>query len=184
MARWQKRQKKLSKDHGWSARPGCKIFVADRGAVRFDFPQSWVVIPDSDSIKLHDKPPPDDNCVVAVSYIRLPPIDWSGLPLRELVETATQGDERPIHTRGPIHETRRADLEIAWQEMGFVDPQCQREAISRLCIARWGRVQALITSEFWADEAAKWSKVWELVLDTLQLDTPVEDPTRGPKPQA
>ncbi len=70
------------------------------------------------------------------------------------------------------------------RDTAYIDPQGQREAISRLCIARWGRAQVLITSEFWAEEAARWSKVWELVLDTLQLDTPIQDPTRGPAPPA
>jgi hypothetical protein len=60
---------------------GCNVFVADRGAVKFDFPREWVIAPGDDSINLHDKAPPDDDCVLAVSYLRLPPIDWSGLPL-------------------------------------------------------------------------------------------------------
>ena len=32
MAKWDKRTLKLSEAHGWHARPGFKIFVADRGA--------------------------------------------------------------------------------------------------------------------------------------------------------
>jgi hypothetical protein len=35
---------------------------------------------------------------------------------------------------------------------------------------------------FWAEAAARWSKVWDLVLETLQLDTPIRDPTFGPEP--
>jgi len=30
----------LRDGHDWSTRSGCKIFVADRGAVRFDYPAS------------------------------------------------------------------------------------------------------------------------------------------------
>src|SRR5215210_1801244 len=78
MSKWQKRTLKLRDDHTWSGRPGCRVFVADRGAVRFDFPQDWIVIPQADSIRFHDKQPPDDDCVLGVSYLRLPPIDWSG----------------------------------------------------------------------------------------------------------
>lgn len=144
MTRWHKRQQKLAEDHRWTARSGCRIFVADRGAVRFDIPEKWEVVPDAESIKLYDRSPPDDECVIAVSYLRLPRVDWSGLPLTELIEAATRDDERPIHTRGGIHHVDRDDLEIAWREMRFLDPQGQREACSRLCIARWGRIQALI----------------------------------------
>lgn len=184
MARWRKQKKKLRADHRWSARPGCRIFVADGGAVRFDFPADWIVIPDADSIKLHDKPPPDDDCVLAVSYLRLPPVDWSGLPLTDLVESATRGDERPIATWGAITELRRGDLEIAWREMRFVDPRERRDACSRLCIARWGGIQALLTVEFWAADAARCGAVWDLVLETLVLDDRIRDPTRGPMPEA
>src|SRR5438876_933263 len=94
---WQKETRKLRDRHYWTAQPGCKVFVADRGAVRFDFPQEWVIVPGSDSINLYDKAPPDDDCVLAVSYLRLPPIDWSGLPLATLVEQTTKDDTRPIY---------------------------------------------------------------------------------------
>jgi hypothetical protein len=98
---------KLRRKHTWKATPGCRIFVADRGAVRFDIPQDWVVVPDSDCIKLHDKAPPDDDCVLAVSYMRLPPIDWSELRLASLVEVANEGDTRPIYDFGAIQERRK-----------------------------------------------------------------------------
>jgi hypothetical protein len=100
---WQKKTRKLRDRHYWTAQPGCNVFVADRGAVRFDFPQEWVIVPGSDSINLHDKPPPDDDCVLAVSYLRLPPVDWSGLPLASLVEQTTKDDTRPVYERGGYH---------------------------------------------------------------------------------
>ena len=59
MAKWDKRTIKLNHAHGWHSRPGFKIFVADRGAVRFDFPDDWLVIPEENgTIKFHDKPTP------------------------------------------------------------------------------------------------------------------------------
>src|SRR6266496_1579784 len=85
MANWDKEELELNKSHGWRARPGQKIFVADRGALRIEFPEDWVVIPDDDSIKFYDKQPPDDDCCLAVSYMRLPPVDLSGLPVSEML---------------------------------------------------------------------------------------------------
>jgi hypothetical protein len=176
---WQQETMKLRDRHYWTAQPGCKVFVADRGAVRFDFPQEWVIVPGSDSINLHDKAPPDDDCVLAVSYLRLPPIDWSGLPLATLVEQTTKDDHRPIYEQGEIVELRRGDLEIAWRDMRFIDPGEKREALSRFCLARQRRVQALITFDFWETDAKRCQAVWDIVLKTLELDEYIQDPTVG-----
>jgi len=179
MGQWKRERKKLRERHYWTAQPDCKVFVADRGAVRFDFPQDWVILPDSDSIKLHDKPPPDDDCVLAVSYMRLPPIDWSGLPLATLVEQASRGDSRPIYEWGEISELRRGDLEIAWRDKRFIDPVGKREARSRFCLGRRGRIQALITFDFWETDAERCQRAWEIVLKSLELDEFIQDPTVG-----
>jgi hypothetical protein len=179
MARWRKETRKLRDHHYWSAQPDCNVFVADRGAVRFDYPRDWVIVPDPDSIKIHDKQPPDDDCVLAVSYLRLPPVDWSGLPLSLLVEKSSEGDSRPIYERGAIHELRRGDLEIAWREMRFVDPGEKREARSLFCLGRRGQIQALITFDFWETDSERCRKVWETVLKSLELGEYIQDPTVG-----
>src|SRR6185436_12830067 len=94
MQDWTSGSMPLPAGHGWKARPGSRIFVADRGAVRFEFPEGWLVRPDSDSIKFYDKTPPDDDCVLAFSYLRLPPADWSSLSLSVLVEQACGSEKR------------------------------------------------------------------------------------------
>ena len=171
---------RLRSRHGWRARPGCKIFVADRGAVRFDYPEDWVVRPDNDSVNLYDQEPPDDDSRLTVSYVRLPPVDWSGLPVTALVEAGMRGDERAIQMWGPIREARRDDLELAWREVTFLDPAARREARSRVCIARRSTLQCLMTFDFWASDLERCDAAWETVLDTLQLDEFIADPTRGP----
>lgn len=180
MAEWEKAELSLHSRHGWRARPGCKIFVADRGAVRFDYPQDWIVIPDEDSVKLYDKEPPSADSRLAVSYLRLPQIDWGGLELAALVEAGMRGDERPIHTWGRTRETQRGDLELAWREVGFVDPVENREARSRMCIARRSNLQCLITFDFWAADLERCEAVWGTVLETLELGEYIADPSRGP----
>src|SRR5947208_13957128 len=101
MAEWEQDDLRLHSHHGWRARPGCKIFVADRGAVRFDYPQDWFVVPEEDSVKLCDKEAPGDDSRLPVSYLRLPPADWSGLPLAALLDSRMREDGRAVHTWRP-----------------------------------------------------------------------------------
>src|SRR5262245_24808625 len=103
---WHKRTMMMPPDHAWTSRPGCKILVLDRGAVRIDYPQEWSVRPASDCMEVHDKPPPDDNCRLAISYLRLEPIDWSGLRLASLIEQGELADTRHIISRADIVEDR------------------------------------------------------------------------------
>ena len=181
MAQWDKRTLKLAQPHGWHARPGFKIFVADRGAVRFDFPEDWLVIPEeSGTIKFHDRPPPDDDCTLAMSVMRLPPGDWSGLKLSTLIEQVVLGDERPITGRGPILPGNRTDLDLAWTEVEFEDAtQGRRKARSRICLARAENIQPLLTFDFWDDDAARFGPAWDEILRSLRVAEPILDPTLG-----
>lgn len=36
---WLKENLELKEEHNWTSKPGMKIFVAGRGALRFDVPQ-------------------------------------------------------------------------------------------------------------------------------------------------
>lgn len=179
MGKRKKQVLRLKPNHKWKAKPGYKIFVADRGAVRLHIPQDWILVPGSDSIKFHDREPPEDNCVLAVSFLRLPAIDWRGLPLSHLVQTIVEGDDRDIIGRGNIIDVRRDDLELAWTEVRFIDPSECRAAISRICLGRAAQIQSLITFDFWADEASQFSAVWDEVLHSLALGKYINDPTMG-----
>jgi hypothetical protein len=179
MAKWDKRTLKLPEKHGWHAKPGYKIFVADRGAVRFDFPEDWVVIPGEDSIKFHDKQPPDDDCTLAMSVMRLPPADWSAIKLSFLVGKLVEQDTRNATLRGEIIEVQRTDLDLAWAEVEFIDPNENRPARSRTCLARASNIQPLITFDFWVDHAPKLGKIWDEILRSLRVAEPILDPTLG-----
>ena len=181
MAKWSEEQRGLKKNHGWKARPGNKIFVADRGAVRFDYPGSWLVDPTSDSIHFRDKPEPNDDCLMQVSvwYLR-DDVDWHGLPLQDLIREVRRGDRRGLHAPGPIQYEQRGELEIAWIEHKFVDPVEKREAIDRACLARQGIIMPFITMVMWPEHREKFDPVWREVLRTLQLGRYIEDPTKGP----
>jgi hypothetical protein len=180
MGDWVKRTLKLKENHGWEVKEGYKIFVADRGAVRFDFPENWVVVPsDSGSIKFHDRQPPDDDCTLELSVMYLPDeVDWSGLALATLVEQVTSQDTRKVLSRGRARVDKRDRLELAWIEIRFLDPNENREAYSRTCLARFSNIQPLITFDFWKDQAPKLVPVWDEVIRSLVLADYVEDPTQ------
>jgi hypothetical protein len=179
MPDWSEENLKLKKGHGWKAPPGHRIFVADKGAVRFNIPEKWIVEPDSDAIKFYDGKPPDDNCRLACSYLHLPPIDWSGLALTDLIKVATEGDERTLTLSGEIAHQRRGDLELAWGDLSFDDPEEHRQAYTRVCIARGSGIQTLITLDYWPEDRDRLMPVWNEVVRSLELGRYIEDPTIG-----
>jgi hypothetical protein len=179
VSHWHKETLKLKKNHSWKAKPGYRIFVASKGAARFCFPQPWIMEPDSDSIKFYDGKPPDDNCRLAFSYIVLPPIDWSGLPLSQLIDTAVEGDERNLERAGDVVRVPREDIELVWAEFRFIDPVEEREAFTRLSIGRGVVIQTLITLDFWPEDRERLDAVWDEVMRSLELERYVEDPMSG-----
>jgi hypothetical protein len=182
MAHWEREVQTLKENHGWKAKPGYKIFVADHGAIRFDLPKEWVVVPGADSIEFYDRQPPDDNCRLQVSLIRHTPVDWSGLPLSSLIREVVKNGPRDAPSAGEVHALSRLDLELVWTELPFVDPSEHRDACSRVCLARVPSVHAVITLDFWKDDAGRLDPVWSEVLSTLELGLSIKDPTRGPVP--
>jgi len=181
MTEWHRETLRLKEKHGWKAKPGYKIFVADRGALRFDVPQDWILDPGTASFKFYDRQPPDDNCTLEVSLIRLPPIDWSGLPLSQLIVQATV-DEKGCGKiqEAEVRKVDRPDLEMAWAETTFVDPSQHKKAHSRIGLARGSNLQVLITFAYWAEDAFQLSRVWDEILRSLRLGILVKDPTQGP----
>ena len=180
MAKWQKRAIKLPQNHGWRAKLGNKIFVANRGAVQFEYPKDWIVSPhEGGSVRFFDKEEPDDNIRLEVSVIQVPPIDWSDLLLTDLIEDAALSkDSRGLTNRGPFREAKRHNLEAAWLEVDFIDPNEDRKAHSRICLARGPGVYTFITIDFWSEDYSQANRVWNGVLGTLKLGEFIQDPTR------
>ncbi|PYP48834.1 MAG: hypothetical protein DMD45_16950 [Gemmatimonadetes bacterium] len=177
---WTREVYQLPEDHGWTATPGHKILVLDAGAVVLEFPADWVTEPASGQVNVRDGATADDSsCVLAVSCLRIPSVDWSGLPLSKLLLDAIEGDDRDRIAIGPVRETRQESLTLAWTEVRVVDPAEHRECRSRICLARGDRVQCLITFEFWPEDEARFTSVWDHVLGSLRLGVRVDDPARG-----
>ena len=180
VAQWDKQILKLREGHGWKAKPGYKIFVADHGAIRFDIPEEWIIVPGPKSIRFYDRQPPDDNCRLEVSLMRTPPVDWSGLPLSELIQKALNDDATETRGRGEVHTAKRPDLELVWTETSFMDRKERREARSRICLARGPNMHALITLDLWKDDLTRLGPAWDELVSSLEMGLSIEDPTRGP----
>jgi hypothetical protein len=171
---------RLPPNHNWKSKPKHKILVLDRGAVHLEYPEKWFVEPTDDSLRIYDKKPPDDDCVLGVSYHRWP-VEGQGLKVASLVRSSLDEDERTFLSRAPIVEEDRVALALAWGEGRFVDAREKREACARLCLAREGEIQALLTFDFWLSDLKRCDPVWRAVLASLQLGQWVEDPRQGPR---
>lgn len=178
MSQWK--TYKLRDTHGWKSKPGYCICVLDRGAIRFDFPSDWKLTRDDDAVRIRDREHPDDNCILAVSNLRLPPVAQE-VPLREMIEGTAGHEEHEVLERMPTVEKKRADgVEIAWSEHRYTDPKENRDINARVCIGRGCGIHCLITFDCWTDMAQQFQSVWEEVLRSLDFALPVQDPTIGP----
>lgn len=177
--KWKKQTLRLNKAHSWKAPAGYKIVVLDRGAVQFNVPEDWIVV-DSQPFVMHDADPPDDEARLSVSFWRLPPgVDWTALPLDAMLMNGMNESKLDVLEQGPLQRAEREDLELVWSEHRFLDEAEQREAYSRMALARGWDVQTFLTLDFWVDDAPRLLAMWDELLRSLQLGQTIEDPTRG-----
>ena len=181
-AKFSKTDLPLQKNHQWTATTGFRIAALDRGAIRFEFPQDWICVPDEDCVKFYDHKPPADNCRLAVSRQRLPELT-DRIELSALVRSAAQGDSRGLYQTSDLCQITRPSIELAWVEFQFTDLDLKHEARSRFCFARGAGVSALITLEFWQEDSERFIPVWEHVMNTLSLGEFILDPTSGARVQ-
>jgi hypothetical protein len=170
---------RLADNHGWRAAPGHKILVLGRGAVRLEIPERWFVEVDEDCVKARDREPPDDECVLGVSH-HLWPAAGNAPSVGRLVRTALDGDERSFAALHPITEETRIDIALGLGS-GKVRGCASRPRGLRAALHRaQGRVQALLTFDFWLSDLEQCDARWHGFLSSLQLGQWVADPTRGP----
>jgi hypothetical protein len=182
MSKWRSETIKLGDNHGWVTRPGNNMFVADRGAVMFEYPTHWKMSPAKDgSIQFRDKPHPDDDAILAVSVNYMhPDLDWRLAPLGQMVSDVASRDKRnPFFVGEPI-EIHRRHLDAAWIEIHFIDSKEKREARGRMCVGFQANIQTLITFDFWLSDMTRMNPVWTDVLETLVIGHYIADP-QNPK---
>lgn len=176
---WIKETLELKDDHRWQSKPGYKVFVAGRGAVRFDVPGDWVFEPDEKSFKFTDRKPPNDDCRLEVSFSHLPEGDWDLFPLKATLKKIVADDKRNAIAKSDVITLKRQTARIVWAEIKFIDSEENREAFSRICIGLGSKVHCLITFDYWADQADRLTPVWDTVLETLTLGLYIRDPRTG-----
>lgn len=176
---WVKQTIELAEDHNWKSQPNTRIFVAGRGAVRFDVPHDWHFEPQENSFQFLDRKPPNDDCRLEVSYNLLPPADWTDFPLRNLLKQVVEDDSREPSEMGEIHQLKRQTARIVWTQIEFIDPQENRPAYSRIAIGLGSGVQCLITFDYWVDDAERVTPVWDMVMSSLVLGLFIRDPRTG-----
>ena len=181
---WQKKTLPLPGGHQWKCSPGYNLFIADRGAVRFEFPDGWISLPNpkDGSIGLHDAEPPADNVALRVSILRLPPgIPASALAGELSVENMLRaavgrgGGKTKTEWLGQMHTVAKLDAEVCWTESTFIDPDQNRPARSRTALARARGIQPVITLDFWETDVAIRDPLWHHVMATLRVAAPVTD---------
>jgi hypothetical protein len=174
---------KLKDNHTWKSKPGYSICVLDRGAVRFDYPTTWVLETKDGAVLLHDREPSIESCDLGVSIFRMPAEMIAELSLEDML-LSSLGSERKPYQQSEIRSVLRGDLEIAWLEQRYVESGQNRDARFRVALARGplaGQpVICLISMNYWSDRASGLERVWEEVLRTLVLGMHVADPTAGP----
>ena len=197
--KWDRQIFRLPENHGWTAKTGNKVVIADRGALRFEIPNDWVVEPGKNSIKLIDGEPPNDDMSLEVSIIyagvRGYRVDWSGLPLSQVIKDVTsdraagQASRRKGKKRkkdeyrvGAPMAIKLGELEMAWVQTEFIDEIEKRPAFSRMAVTRHAEqsIHALLTLSFWPEDAQRANAVWNDVLGSLKMGEHFDSPFRGP----
>ncbi|AFZ13491.1 hypothetical protein Cri9333_2632 [Crinalium epipsammum PCC 9333] len=176
---WLKETLELKEDHNWNSEPGTRIFVAGRGAVRFDVPEDWHFEPDEKSFRFLDKKPPNDDCRLEVSFNLLPPGNWAEFPIVPLLRQVLKDETRDAIEQGEIIKLKRQTARIVWTQIKFIDPVEHRPAYSRICIGLGSGVQCLITFDYWEDDAERLTPVWDTVMKSLVLGLYISDPRTG-----
>ena len=194
MSNWERREFNLPENHGWTAKSGNRIFVANQGAVRFEVPDTWILeLPKgSKSFQFFDGKPPHDDIRLDLRIMYLaathPEIDWSQVrpwnqpPIADWLKKNIANDRRQPTKVGPPLTITLGDLTTAWAEIDFIDPPDQRPAHSRICYALKpaAALLAIITMDYWADDAHRARPVWGDVLGTLKLGEYIASPFHGP----
>ena len=71
----------------------------------------------------------------------------------------------------------RANMKAA---IWFIDPvEKPREAFTRVTLARGFDIHAIISFDYWVNQAAQFRPVWSEMVRSLQIGRVIADPTKG-----
>jgi hypothetical protein len=173
---------RVKDNHSWKCPPGYKVLVIDRGAASFNIPEDWLMM-GMEPLELHNALPPKDDARLMVHVFRAPSVvDWTGLPLVPFFEEQIQKGypDTEILARTPLVPLQRPDHELVWLQQKWIDKAENREAFSRIAMARGPGMHLFITFDYWVDQADQFEPVWDQVIESLQMGRYIADPTKGP----
>lgn len=177
--KWIKETLDLDKNHNWQSEPGNRIFVAGRGALRFDVPDDWHFQPEDNSFQFLDDKPPNDNIRLEASFNLLKPANWAECPLAPLLRNILKEEKRNVTDFGKIEHFKRQTARFVWTQIEFIDPAEDRRAYSRIAIGLGSNVQCLITMDYWVEDSEKAVPVWDTVMNSVVLGLFIRDPRTG-----
>lgn len=167
----------LNPDHGWTSEPGCQVFVADRGAVRFDFPRGWCIEPgEQGAIRVQDRPSPDQSrsLQLTLNYLR-DDLDWTGVTTSRIRDELVRRQSRKISRQDPIgQDASRDGLQFSWSSPLSLDSG----GFFQVLVARKWNIQAIFRYEFTPAPDNSHESFWSILLKTVVLGDYVEDPTQ------
>ena len=191
---WKNGYLPLPPNHGWrTTSPKNSLFIVERGAVQFEFPREWIIVPSSrGTLLVQDKPYPNENMRFDVGVGQL--LNADGVPLRRLgvsadwvkpIDEAFMNDIKPpsneLLEEGRLRIASGPNFEAAWRQVAFIDKEENRKVISRTCVARANSTCGIITFDFWPEYASRANRVWRLMMATLKIGEYIEDPTQAMK---
>ena len=124
--------------------------------------------------------PPNDRCLLAVSWRRVP-IRALGISTAALLDRLAPLETRPAGHRGETLHVFRPPLEAAWTETRFVEPIYGAEVSTRMCVARADCTQAVFLLDYRPGTEMTVEATWKTLLDTLVIGEYIEDLRTGRK---
>ncbi len=176
----EERTYRLPSNHGWKAsRPGSSVLVINRGAAVFEAPSKWITTPiEGGALRISDRKPPKERMRIDVTVVTIPPPVREGVTVDVVLEDfAYQSPGRDLTSAGAIEMPNHPDYEIAWMPVEFIDPDENRKAHGRLCLARKGNLFVYITSDFYPEVSKPAIRAWNTMLATLKVGEKYDDPT-------
>jgi|KBSSwiStaDraftv2_1062776.scaffolds.fasta_scaffold10664_6 hypothetical protein len=168
----------LAPNHVWKATPGCRILIVDNGGLRCDIPYDWIVYSPRTHVFAVDRFPPDNRCLMAISCRRVSS-QVMAIPLRQILEEWVTGEDRYVADRKEPVYFVRWPLQAAWIQLELTGGEPARDRITRICVARADRTQALIILDFLSVDEPFVEKAWETLMDTLVIGDYIADPLTG-----
>lgn len=188
MSEFYKTSIPLAEDHAWSAPDGFNIFVMDRGAVLFNFPNKWnFEHGEKGSIRFFNKETrKDSDGEIEISYVRMPglsAVNLDNIPFQDMLGQLewVYGDGEPIEIIElyNIAFSNRIQPKIAWLKAKYIERNEQREAYCIRCIALDSDIHCTITSSYWVDYAEEMQSVWDEFIGSLTLNKHIQNPAIG-----